>query len=76
MFYICVSSRVLDTAGCSGPLTQTSWRGLSVIYTGSKQCAVPETRSPFADIPGIDLYIALANCNEAENKRFNFIKFF
>ena len=78
VFYIYVSSGSLDTS-CSyesGPVNQTSWGGLSVRYRESKQCAVPKTPSPFADSRGIDHYIGLANCNEAENKSFNFGKFF
>ena len=71
VFYIYVSSEGLDTDACSAPVTQTSWGGLSVI-TGSKQCAVPKTSSKLK----IDPYIGLLECNDAENKRFNFGKFF
>ena len=72
VFYIYVSSGGLDTDACSAPVTQTSWGGLSVIYKESKQCAVPKTSS----ILKIDPYIGLLECNDAENKRFNFGKFF
>ena len=72
VFYIYVSSGDLDTDACSGPVTQTSWGGLSVIYKESKQCAVPKTSLTLK----IDPYIGLLECNDAENKRFNFGKFF
>jgi hypothetical protein len=60
-------------------ITQTSWGGLSVFYfpTKLKRCAVPGNYDVLAANQGIDPYIALTtNCNDAENKRFNFGKLF
>ena len=59
-------------------ITQTSWGGLSVFYfpTKLKRCAVPGNHDELAAKQGINTYIALTtNCNDAENKRFNFGKF-
>jgi hypothetical protein len=59
-------------------ITQTSWGGLSVFYlhTQLKRCAVPGKDDRLAANPGIDPYIRLTkDCNDAENKRFNFGKF-
>jgi hypothetical protein len=59
-------------------ITQTSWGGLSVYYIPGSQtrCAVPGRDDRIAREQGIDPYIALTtNCNDAENKRFNFGKF-
>ena len=66
-------------------ITQTSWGGLSVYYARSPKsssssfqtrCAVPTTYQPLATNQGIDQYIKVTtNCNDAENKRFNFGKF-
>jgi hypothetical protein len=58
-------------------ITQTPWGGLSVYYIHEKgtRCAVPKTDKALADA-GIDPYIGLTtNCNDAEDKRFNFGKF-
>ena len=60
-------------------ITQTTWGGLSVYFTRNKQtrCAVPSKDDRIATNQGIDIYIALTtNCNDAENKRFNFGKLF
>ena len=63
-------------------ITQTSWGGLYVYYlqgkhTRSSRCAVPGKDDRLATNPGIDPYIALTtNCNDAEDKRFNFGKLF
>jgi hypothetical protein len=60
-------------------ITQTSWGGLSVYYFTGKQkrCAVPRTYQQLATNQGIDPYISLeADCNDAEDKRFNFGKLF
>ena len=60
-------------------ITQTPWGGLSVFYFTGKQtwCAVPKTYQQLATNQGIDPYIALTtNCNDAEDKRFNFGKLF
>jgi hypothetical protein len=59
-------------------ITQTSWGGLSVYYiTGSQtRCAVPKTDNRLSN-KGIDPYIRLTtNCDDAEDKRFNFGKLF
>ena len=60
-------------------ITQTSWGGLSVYYIPDKRtrCAVPQTYDRLATNLGIDPYIGLTrNCNDAEDKRFNFGKLF
>ena len=60
-------------------ITQTSWGGLSVFYfpTKLKRCAVPGNNGDLATNQGIDPYIGLTtDCNDAENKRFNFGKLF
>ena len=84
MFFIYVSSGGLDDVACSGnvdksthpAITQTSWGGLSVKYKASIQCAVKKTHKDLANNQGIDTYIGFAtNCNDAEDKRFNFGKF-
>ena len=73
-------------------ITQTPWGGLSVYYSRfpgyysggyirpakpfQMLCAVSATYQPLADY-GIDPYIGLTtDCNDAEDKRFNFGKFF
>ena len=85
VFYIYVSSKGLDTAACSDPVTQTSWGGLSVRYARDKKkiplpttCVVPKTDQRPPSSPGqrIDPYIGLTtDCNDGEDKRFNFGKF-
>ena len=60
-------------------ITQTPWGGLYVYYFTGKQtrCAVPKTYQQLARNQGIDPYIALTtDCNDAEDKRFNFGKLF
>jgi hypothetical protein len=60
-------------------ITQTSWGGLSVYYRPDNRtrCAVPGKNDRLATNQGIDPYIALTtNCNDAEDKRFNFGKLF
>ena len=59
-------------------ITQTSWGGLSVFYFPTKlKCAVPGNNDVLATNQGIDPYIGLTtDCNDAENKRFNFGKLF
>ena len=59
-------------------ITQTSWGGLSVYYIHDKhtRCTVPKTNYYLAN-EGIDSYIRLTkDCNDAEDKRFNFGKLF
>ena len=52
-------------------ITQTSWGGLS---TKSSRCAEPKTDQRFAD-QGINSYIGLnQDCNDNQNRRFNFGK--
>ena len=52
-------------------ITQTSWGGLS---TKSSRCAEPKTYQRFAD-QGINSYIGLnQDCNDNQNRRFNFGK--
>jgi hypothetical protein len=60
-------------------ITQTPWGGLSVYEVDNKgtRCAVLGKDDRLATNQGIDTYIALTtNCNDAENKRFNFGKLF
>jgi hypothetical protein len=60
-------------------ITQTSWGGLSVYYIpdGRTRCAVPKKDVQLATNLGIDPYIELTtNCNDTEDKRFNFGKLF
>jgi hypothetical protein len=60
-------------------ITQTSWGGLSVYYIPDKgtRCAVPGKYYRLATSQGIDPYIGLTtNCNDAEDKHFNFGKLF
>jgi hypothetical protein len=60
-------------------ITQTPWGGLYVYYLTGEQtwCAVPAKDDRIARDQGIDPYIALTtNCNDAEDKRFNFGKLF
>jgi hypothetical protein len=60
-------------------ITQTSWGGLYVYEVPNKgtRCAVLGKDDRLATNPGIDPYIALTtNCNDAEDKRFNFGKLF
>ena len=59
-------------------ITQTTWGGLSVYYIPDKRtrCAVLGKDDRLANL-GIDPYIGLTtNCNDAEDKRFNFGKLF
>jgi hypothetical protein len=59
-------------------ITQTSWGGLLIYYIPDKQtrCAVPKTYFTLANA-GIDPSIGLTtDCNDAEDKRFNFGKLF
>ena len=62
-------------------ISQTSWGGLSVQYRRDDNtnfrtwCAVPKTDQSLANNPGIDPYFGLIqDCNDAEDKRFNFGK--
>ena len=60
-------------------ITQTSWGGLYVYEVPNKgtRCAVLGKDDRLATNQGIDPYIALTtNCNDAEDKRFNFGKLF
>jgi hypothetical protein len=60
-------------------ITQTPWGGLSVyeVHNKGTRCAVLGKDDRLATNQGIDTYIALTtNCNDAENKRFNFGKLF
>ena len=90
MFYIYVDAVSLDRSACAQKpdeniyraINQTSWGGLSVYYKGNRKrsyatwCAVSKTYKRLATNQGIDLYIGLTtNCNDAEDKRFNFGKY-
>ncbi len=94
MFYTYVAPDGVNTSCAHTPdknisraITQTSWGGLSVNYSGypgaydkpafETWCAVSATYQELADDSGIDPYIGLTrDCNDAEDKRFNFGKFF
>ena len=72
-------------------ITQTSFGGLSIRYRGfpgltsgklrqakpiETWCAVPKTDVRLVENPGIDPYLGMTtDCNDAEDKRFNFGKF-
>ena len=90
MFYIFVAPGGVNTSCAYFPdnyraINQTSWGGLSVYYKGSSGtgredtqfktwCAVSATDQRLANA-GIDPYIGLTrDCNDAEDKRFNFGK--
>ena len=90
MFYIYVDSDSLDRSACAQKpdekiyraITQTSWGGLTVYYRKNirssfqTRCAVPKTHKSLAKYQGIDPYIEVTtNCDDAEDKRFNFGKF-
>ena len=79
MLYLLVTTRSSDNCRDKDhAITQTSWGGLSVYYLPGKRtrCAVPGKNDRLAN-QGIDPYIALTtNCNDAEDKRFNFGKLF
>ena len=87
MFYIYVSDN-LEREACAQnsknkrAISQTLWGGLILHYKRFKndpfviKCAVPKTHQPLANNYGIDPHIELTdNCNDAEDKRFNFGKF-
>ena len=80
MLYLLIATNT--SANCRDTdhaITQTSWGGLSVYYIPDKQtrCAVPKTYNQLATNQGIDPYIELTtDCNDAEDKRFNFGKLF
>jgi hypothetical protein len=89
LFYIFFDAISLDRDGCiqSRAITQTSWGGLSIRYRGfpgklrpkkpiETWCAVPKTDVRLIENPGIDPYLGMTtDCNDAEDKRFNFGKF-
>ena len=78
MLYLLVATN--PSANCRDTdhaITQTPWGGLYVYYLTGKQtrCAVPKTYQQLATNQGIDPYIRLTtDCNNAEDKRFNFGK--
>ena len=89
MFYLYVNSKGLYTEAChehvvrntDPAITQTSWGGLSLKYTRSwrgtlqTMCILPKTDQRLVNNPGIDPYIGWTrDCNDAEDKRFNFGK--
>jgi hypothetical protein len=79
MLYLLVATKPSDNCRDKDhAITQTSWGGLSAyyIYGSQTRCAVSGKYDRLATNQGIDPYIALTtNCNDAENKRFNFGKF-
>ena len=80
MLYLLVAT--IPSANCRDmdhAITQTPWGGLYVYYPQGKQtrCAVPRTYQQLATNQGIDPYIRLTtDCNDAEDKHFNFGKLF
>ena len=78
MLYLLVATDPLYNCRQDHAITQTSWGGLSVNYFPDKgtRCAVPKTDTRLAIKQGIDPYIGLTTCNDAEDKRFNFGKLF
>ena len=87
MFYIYVADN-LEIHACGEnshvkrAITQTLWGGLFLYYKRFRRdsfetrCAVPKTHERLATNQGIDPYIGLTtNCNDTEDKRFNFGKF-
>jgi hypothetical protein len=79
MLYMVLSSNVSNpsqTCIQKHAITQASWGGLYVYYKNQTQCAVPKTYNALAKERGIDPYIGLTNCNDTEDKRFNFGKLF
>ena len=78
MFYVyAASSSETDRYAChrNSAISQTCWGGLSTIHK-THTCAVPKTYELLANNKGIETYIALTNCNNTEDKHFNFGKFF
>ena len=79
MLYMLLIPDPSNNGGQRHAITQTSWGGLSVYEVPNKgtRCAVPGKDDRLATNPGIDAYIGLTtNCNDAEDKRFNFGKLF
>jgi hypothetical protein len=80
MLYLIVTTNLLyNCRDRDHAITQTSCGGLSVYEVPGKgtRCAVLRKDNRLATNQGIDPYIALTtNCNDAENKRFNFGKLF
>ena len=79
LYFLLATDPSVNCRDTDQAITQTPWGGLYVYYPQGKQtwCAVPKTYQQLARNQGIDPYIALTtNCNDAENKRFNFGKLF
>ena len=89
MFYLYVNSKGLNTEACrehvarktDPAIAQTAWGGLSLRYTRDRSrtletmCILPKTDQRLVNNPGIDPYIGWTrDCNDAEDKRFNFGK--
>ena len=78
MLYMLLATDPSNNCVQNQAVTQTSWGGLSVYYKGYGKstfqtwCVVPSTNCGIEN-QGIDLYVGLTtNCNDAEDKRFNF----
>ena len=79
MLYMLFAADPLNECAQKHAITQTSWGSLSVYYIHDKgtRCVEPGKDDRLATNLGIDPYIRLTtNCNNAENKRFNFGKLF
>ena len=76
MLYMLLTTDPIDNCAQRHAITQISWRGLYVLYKVDRPwCVVPETDSRILKDQGIDRYIGMtSNCNDAEDKRFNFGK--
>jgi hypothetical protein len=79
MLYLLLASNSSGNCRQDHAITQTSWGGLSVYEVPHKgtRCTVPGKDGRLATNQGIDPYIRLTtNCNDAEDKHFNFGKLF
>ena len=76
MLFLLLASKPSDNCRNDHAITQTTWGGLSVYHESKAWCTVPETDSQLVTNIGIDHYIGLTNCDNAEEKHFNFGKLF
>jgi hypothetical protein len=79
MLYLLHATNPSSNCRDNQAITQTSWGGLSVFQIPSEysRCAISGKDGRLATNQGIDPYIGLTpNCNDAEDKRFNFGKLF
>ena len=79
MLYIHTDTHNITDVACvsNNAVTQTSWGGLATRYDRAGyqfRCLQPNTSHRLKYYPGIDLFLKMANCNDATNKRFHFGK--